>query len=69
MDVNLECGCSDHPDQTHEEYMDQFDRRINKERWETSDKSKLAFYAFCIVEEQRLKSKLHYMQIGKIRSR
>jgi len=47
--------------------MDAFDRRVNRENWEASDKGKLAFYAFCTAEQRRLKEKLYYMQSGRIR--
>lgn len=49
--------------------MNEFDRRRNRDCWESSDKGKSAFYAFCQAEERRLKDKLFYMKSGQIRSK
>ena len=68
MDILTDCGCTTHPDQTHEEYMDAFDRRVNRENWEASSKTRLAWYAFCTAEQRRLKENLYHMQqTGRIR--
>lgn len=65
METN--CGCVHHPGYTHEEHMDELDREMNKERWERSDKGKMALLALCQAEHRRLTTKLFYMSTGQIR--
>ena len=66
---NPDCGCVTHPGQTHEEHMDEFDRKMNRE---TREKAKgyitpALWKWFCEAEIRRLRDKERNMQAGKIR--
>ena len=70
---NPDCGCVIHPNQTHEEHMDQLDREMNRETLEKAVKEGRVTPAlwnwFCNAEMLRLQDKERNMKLGKIREK
>ena len=70
---NPECGCIIHPGQTHEEHMDELDKRLNREMIERAIVNKTVtpalYRAFCEAEIRRLQEKERNMRLGKIRTK
>jgi len=73
LEQNPDCGCVIHPGQTHEEHMDDFDRRMNRKTLEKAAKEGRVTPAlwnwFCNSEIARLKEKERNMLAGKIRTK
>ena len=68
---NPDCGCVIHPGQTHEEHMDEFDHRNNRETLEKAviigAVTPALWNWFCNAERLRLQDKERNMNAGKIR--